>query len=111
MLVCEQVVVETGISILSIHGPASPPTIHYADCERRRHLSLPAINSCLRSALLTVGLRLGTSLAFNGRMVTPIKSIGATSLSTVVVADGFMLVSRNREELESGEIVEVWLYD
>jgi molybdopterin molybdotransferase len=46
----------------------------------------------------------------NGR-ATPIAVSGASILSTTVVADGFVLVERDRGGHAPGEVVEVWLYD
>lgn len=46
----------------------------------------------------------------NGR-ATPIAVSGAAILSTTVVADGFVLVDRDREGHPPGESVEVWLYE
>jgi molybdopterin molybdotransferase len=46
----------------------------------------------------------------NGR-VEPITVTGASNLSTAVAADGFVLVDSNRDRVEAGEAVEVWLYD
>jgi molybdopterin molybdotransferase len=43
--------------------------------------------------------------------VEPIAVSGASILSTTVVADGFVLVERDREGFAPGESVEVWLYD
>lgn len=40
----------------------------------------------------------------------PLPSGGASKLSTVVEADGFVLVAANRAALAAGETVEVWLY-
>jgi molybdopterin molybdotransferase len=45
----------------------------------------------------------------NGR-ATPIAVSGASILSTTVVADGFVLVDRDREGHAPGEVVEVWMY-
>jgi molybdopterin molybdotransferase len=42
---------------------------------------------------------------------SPIAVSGASILSTTVVADGFVLVERDREGHAPGEVVEVWLYD
>jgi len=42
---------------------------------------------------------------------TPIAVSGASILSTTVLADGFVLVERDREGHAPGEVVEVWLYD
>jgi len=42
---------------------------------------------------------------------TPVAVTGASILSTTVVADGFVLVERDREGHAPGEVVEVWLYD
>jgi molybdopterin molybdotransferase len=46
----------------------------------------------------------------NGQ-ATPIAVSGASILFTTVVADGFVLVERDREGHAPGEVVEVWLYD
>ena len=46
----------------------------------------------------------------NGR-ATPIAVSGASILSTTVMADGFVLVDRDREGFAPGEVVEVWMYD
>jgi molybdopterin molybdotransferase len=42
--------------------------------------------------------------------VSPILGSGASNLSSVVNADGFVLVPAQREELPAGEFVEVWLF-
>jgi molybdopterin molybdotransferase len=42
--------------------------------------------------------------------VSPILGSGASNLSSVVNADGFVLVPAEREELPAGESVEVWLF-
>jgi molybdopterin molybdotransferase len=42
---------------------------------------------------------------------TPVAVSGASILSTTVVADGFVLVDRDREGHAPGEVVEVWMYD
>lgn len=42
--------------------------------------------------------------------VFPSASSGASNLSSTVIADGFIMVERDREQLEVGEVVEVWLY-
>jgi molybdopterin molybdotransferase len=47
----------------------------------------------------------------DGGQATPIAVSGASILSTTVVADGFVLVDRDREGFPPGEMVEVWLYD
>jgi molybdopterin molybdotransferase len=44
-----------------------------------------------------------------GEKVLPLKT-GASNLSSTVIADGFVLVERDCEKLEVGEVVEVWLY-
>jgi molybdopterin molybdotransferase len=44
-------------------------------------------------------------------LATPIAVSGASILSTTVVADGFVLVERDREGHAPGEVVEVWLYE
>jgi molybdopterin molybdotransferase len=46
-----------------------------------------------------------------GDRVTPLATGGAANLSTAVVADGFVLVPAERDALEIGESVPVWLYD
>jgi molybdopterin molybdotransferase len=43
--------------------------------------------------------------------VEPIAVSGASMLSTTVVADGFVLVERDREGFAPGEPVAVYLYD
>ncbi len=43
--------------------------------------------------------------------VVPVASRGASSLSSAVLADGFILVEANRDSLEPGETVEVFFYD
>jgi molybdopterin molybdotransferase len=43
--------------------------------------------------------------------VEPIAARGASVLSSTVEADGFVLIERNRDHLDSGETVTVWLYD
>ena len=42
---------------------------------------------------------------------TPIAVSGASILSTTVIADGFVLVERDREGHAPGEVVDVWLYE
>ena len=42
---------------------------------------------------------------------TPVAVSGASILSTTVVADGFVLVDRDREGHAPGEVVEVWMYE
>lgn len=44
-------------------------------------------------------------------LATPIAVSGASILSTTVVADGFVLVDRDREGHPPGDVVEVWLYE
>jgi molybdopterin molybdotransferase len=44
-------------------------------------------------------------------LATPIAVSGASILSTTVIADGFVLVDRDREGHAPGETVVVWLYD
>ena len=44
-------------------------------------------------------------------MVEPIAVSGASQLSTTTLADGFVLVGRDREGHAAGELVEVYLYD
>ncbi|HET6574258.1 MAG TPA: gephyrin-like molybdotransferase Glp [Fimbriiglobus sp.] len=46
-----------------------------------------------------------------GGKVEPVAVSGASILSTTVVADGFVLVDRDREGFAPGEPVEVYLYD
>lgn len=46
-----------------------------------------------------------------GAAVEPIAVSGASILSTTVIADGFVLVERDREGFAPGETVEVFLYD
>jgi molybdopterin molybdotransferase len=46
-----------------------------------------------------------------GGAVAPLATGGAANLSTTVAADGFVLVSADRESLGAGESVDVWLYD
>jgi molybdopterin biosynthesis enzyme len=41
---------------------------------------------------------------------TPLATGGASNLSSVVSADGFVLVPAARDALRAGEEVEVWLY-
>ncbi|MFO0825693.1 MAG: gephyrin-like molybdotransferase Glp [Gemmataceae bacterium] len=43
--------------------------------------------------------------------VSPILGSGASNLSSVVNADGFVLVPAERVELPAGELVDVWLFD
>jgi molybdopterin molybdotransferase len=43
--------------------------------------------------------------------IEPVKSSGASILSSTVVADGFVLVPPEREGLEAGDRVRVYLYD
>jgi len=43
--------------------------------------------------------------------VEPLAVSGASLLSTTVIADGFVLVDRDREGHAPGEQVEVWMYD
>jgi molybdopterin molybdotransferase len=43
--------------------------------------------------------------------VEPIAVSGASILSTTVIADGFVLVERDREGFAAGEAVTVFLYD
>ena len=45
-----------------------------------------------------------------GSTIVPLAT-GASNLSTAVAADGFVLVPPERESLEPGETVDVWLYD
>jgi molybdopterin molybdotransferase len=45
-----------------------------------------------------------------GDRVIPLTTGGASNLSSTVIADGFLLVERDREQLAPGETVEVWLY-
>jgi molybdopterin molybdotransferase len=45
-----------------------------------------------------------------GDRVIPLKS-GASNLSSTVIADGFVLVERDCEELGVGEMVDVWFYE
>jgi len=45
-----------------------------------------------------------------GDRVIPLVMGGASNLSSIVIADGFLLVERDREQLAPGETVEVWLY-
>lgn len=45
-----------------------------------------------------------------GNRATPLTMSGASNLSSTVIADGFLLVERDREQLAAGETVEVWLY-
>jgi molybdopterin molybdotransferase len=47
----------------------------------------------------------------NENGVEPIALSGASNLSSTVAADGFVLVTHDRDTLEPGEMVEVWLYD
>jgi molybdopterin molybdotransferase len=46
-----------------------------------------------------------------GDQVIPLATGGASNLSSTVIADGFLLVERGREQLAPGETVEVWLYE
>ncbi|HSQ55497.1 MAG TPA: molybdopterin molybdotransferase MoeA, partial [Gemmata sp.] len=41
----------------------------------------------------------------------PIAASGASILSSTVMADGFVLVDRDREGFAPGEVVEVWMYE
>jgi molybdopterin molybdotransferase len=43
--------------------------------------------------------------------VVPLATGGAANLSTAVAADGFVLVPADRDALQPGESVDVWLYD
>jgi molybdopterin molybdotransferase len=45
----------------------------------------------------------------NGQVI-PLPSGGASNLSSTVIADGFLLLDRDRDQLDAGETVEVWLY-
>jgi molybdopterin molybdotransferase len=44
-------------------------------------------------------------------LASPVAVSGASILSTTVVADGFVLVDRDREGHAPGEAVEVWMYE
>ncbi len=46
-----------------------------------------------------------------GDQVVPLATGGASNLSSTVIADGFLLVERDREQLARGETLEVWLYE
>jgi molybdopterin molybdotransferase len=46
-----------------------------------------------------------------GGHAEPVAVSGASILSTTVVADGFVLVDRDREGFAPGESVEIYLYD
>ncbi|VTS03677.1 molybdenum cofactor biosynthesis protein : Uncharacterized protein OS=Sorangium cellulosum So0157-2 GN=SCE1572_52485 PE=4 SV=1: MoeA_N: MoCF_biosynth: MoeA_C [Gemmata massiliana] len=46
-----------------------------------------------------------------GQGVAPVASSGASNLSSTVVADGFVLVAAEREQIASGETVDVYLFD
>src|SRR5262245_12362686 len=46
-----------------------------------------------------------------GGKATPIAVSGASILSTTVIADGFVLVERDREGHAPGEVVDAWLYE
>ena len=43
--------------------------------------------------------------------VIPLATSGAANLSSTVIADGFIVVERKRDQLAVGEVIEVWLYD
>lgn len=42
--------------------------------------------------------------------VVPLATSGAANLSSTVIADGFVVVERDRDSLAKGEVVEVWFY-
>ncbi|AMV30106.1 Molybdopterin molybdenumtransferase [Gemmata sp. SH-PL17] len=46
-----------------------------------------------------------------GEGVAPVASSGASNLSSAAVADGFVLVPAEREQIASGETVDVYLFD
>jgi molybdopterin molybdotransferase len=72
-----------------------------------RNVSLP-----LAAKIVSAAGRLDyVRVKIEAGQVVPIATSGASMLSSTVVADGFVLVSRDRESLEPGEVVEVWLYD
>jgi molybdopterin molybdotransferase len=46
-----------------------------------------------------------------GNRVIPLAIGGASNLSSAVIADGFVLVESAREQMDVGEVVEVYLYE
>ncbi len=71
-----------------------------------RQVSLP-----LASAITSIRGRTDyLRVRVESRGVVPIAAGGASILSSVVFADGFVLVPGDRDKLEAGEMVEVWMY-
>jgi len=72
-----------------------------------------------RKAMVPLGAKIVSAIGrvdyvrvkVEGGKATPIAVSGASILSTTVIADGFVLVERDREGHAPGEVVEVWLYE
>jgi molybdopterin molybdotransferase len=72
-----------------------------------------------RTATLTLAAKVVSAIGrvdyvrvkLTGGHAEPVAVSGASILSTTVVADGFVLVDRDREGFAPGEAVEVYLYD
>jgi molybdopterin molybdotransferase len=78
---------------------------------RPRHLPYQRMSIPLASKIVSVVGRVDyVRVKIEGGRATPIAVSGASILSTTVVADGFVLVERDREGHAPGEEVEVWLY-
>lgn len=72
-----------------------------------RRVSLPMASKAASAVGRVDYLR----VRIDNQAVHPIAASGASMLSTAVLADGFVLIDRDRESLNPGEIVDVWLYD
>jgi len=72
-----------------------------------RRLSLP-LASAVASAVGRVDY---LRVRVDSGAAHPIATSGGSILSSTVAADGFVLIDRDRERYQAGEVVEVWMYD
>ncbi|MDM7934036.1 MAG: molybdopterin molybdotransferase MoeA [Methanothrix sp.] len=78
------------------------------------HLSdpLPVVRATLAGKVASrPGYMSFVRVALRGGMAEPIMTSGAGILSSVARADGFLLVPEEREGIEEGEIVDVYLFE
>jgi molybdopterin molybdotransferase len=79
---------------------------------RSVELPYPTVSLPLRSKLTSATGRLDyVRVLVRDGLVEPLAVTGASMLSTTTVADGFVLMPVERDEISPGEIVDVHLYD
>lgn len=78
----------------------------------KAYSAYPAVKGILKRKIASeIGRRDFVRVKFDGKYVEPIRVSGAGILSTLVRADGFVIVPENLEGFEEGEEVEVRLFD